>query len=81
MNDKYNALQRQALSFIILMGVVSLFSDMTYEGARSLTGPYLGLLGASAFVVGLVSGLGEFIGYALRLLTGIIADKTKITGS
>ncbi len=77
MNDKYNALQRQALSFIILMGVVSLFSDMTYEGARSLTGPYLGLLGASAFVVGLVSGLGEFIGYALRLLTGIIADKTK----
>lgn len=68
--------QRSAFQFIILMGLVSLFSDMTYEGARSLTGPYLGLLGASAFAVGLVAGLGEFIGYALRLLTGIMADKT-----
>jgi len=75
--NKYNEIQKQALTFIILMGVVSLFSDMTYEGARSLTGPYLGLLGASAFVVGLVSGLGEFIGYALRLLSGLWADKTR----
>jgi predicted MFS family arabinose efflux permease len=69
--------KKSALQFIILMGLVSLFSDMTYEGARSLTGPYLGLLGASAFVVGLVAGLGEFIGYALRLGTGIIADRTR----
>lgn len=76
-NEKNNQLAKRALQFIVLMGVVSLFSDMTYEGARSLTGPYLGLLGASAFVVGLVSGLGEFIGYALRLLTGILADRTR----
>ena len=69
--------QKGAFQFIILMGLVSLFSDMTYEGARSLTGPYLGLLGASAFIVGLVAGLGEFIGYALRLGTGIIADRTR----
>lgn len=66
-----------AFQFIILMGLVSLFSDMTYEGARSLTGPYLGLLGASAFIVGLVAGLGEFIGYTLRLATGVIADRTR----
>ncbi|MCR4395992.1 MAG: MFS transporter, partial [Candidatus Saccharicenans sp.] len=70
-------LRRQALNFIVLMGLVSLFSDMTYEGARSLTGPYLGLLGASAFVVGLVAGLGEFIGYGLRLVTGLLADRTR----
>lgn len=70
-------LKKQALSFIILMGLVSLFSDMTYEGARSLTGPYLGLLGASAFAVGLVAGLGEFIGYGLRLATGLLADRTR----
>ncbi len=70
-------LKKQALSFIILMGLVSLFSDMTYEGARSLTGPYLGLLGASAFIVGLVAGLGEFIGYGLRLATGLLADRTR----
>ncbi|MCR4410534.1 MAG: MFS transporter [Candidatus Saccharicenans sp.] len=70
-------LKKQALSFIVLMGLVSLFSDMTYEGARSLTGPYLGLLGASAFAVGLVAGLGEFIGYGLRLATGLLADRTR----
>lgn len=68
---------KSAFQFIILMGLVSLFSDMTYEGARSLTGPYLGLLGASAFIVGLVAGLGEFIGYALRLATGVMADRTR----
>ncbi|MCX7975275.1 MAG: MFS transporter [Candidatus Aminicenantes bacterium] len=69
--------KKGAFQFIVLMGLVSLFSDMTYEGARSLTGPYLGLLGASAFVVGLVAGLGEFIGYALRLATGVVADRTR----
>ncbi len=69
--------QRNAFLFIVSMGVVSLLSDMTHEGARSLTGPYLGLLGASAFTVGLVSGLGELIGYALRCLSGIIADRTR----
>ena len=57
--------------------MVSLFSDLTYEGARSIVGPYLLLLGASAATVGFVSGLGEFIGYALRLVTGFISDKTK----
>jgi MFS family permease len=65
------------LFFILLIGIVSLFADMTYEGARSITGPYLSLLGASAAAVGFVSGLGEFIGYGIRLLSGIVADKTK----
>ena len=66
-----------AFQFIILLGIVSLFGDITYEGARSVTGPYLATLGASAAIVGLVAGLGEFIGYALRLVSGYIADKTK----
>jgi hypothetical protein len=65
-----------ALRFIVLLGVVSLFADMTYEGARSVTGPYLGLLGASAAVVGFVAGFGEFLGYALRLLSGYLSDRT-----
>src|SRR5574339_339483 len=39
------------LSFIVLLGVVSLFADMTYEGARSATGPFLAMLGASALAV------------------------------
>jgi MFS family permease len=65
------------VSFIILLGIVSLFGDVTYEGARAVTGPYLYQLGASASVVGLVAGFGEFIGYALRLASGYIADRTR----
>lgn len=66
-----------AMKFVVLIGVVSLFSDCTYEGARSITGPYLALLGASASVVGVVAGFGELIGYALRLASGYLADKTR----
>ncbi len=61
---------RAALKFVILLGMVSLCADMTYEGARSITGPYLAVLGASGTVVGLVAGLGELIGYGLRLVGG-----------
>lgn len=66
-----------ALSFIILMGIVSLFSDMTHEGAASIMGAYLSLAGASAAAIGFVSGLGECIGYSLRLLSGWFTDRTK----
>ena len=65
-----------ALRFVILLGVVSLFADMTYEGARSVTGPYLAILGASGTIVGIVAGFGELIGYALRLVSGYISDRT-----
>ena len=66
-----------AIKFVVLIGVVSLFSDFTYEGARSITGPFLAVLGASATVVGVVAGFGELIGYALRLASGYFADKTR----
>jgi MFS family permease len=65
-----------AIRFIILLGVVSLFGDMTYEGARSIVGPYLATLGASATVVGVVAGFGELVGYSIRLLSGYIGDRT-----
>jgi MFS family permease len=68
--------KRTAYQFILMMGVVSLFGDIAYEGARGGTGPFLYTLGASAAMVGLVAGLGEFLGYALRLLTGHWADRT-----
>jgi MFS family permease len=69
--------KKQAFIFLLLLGLISLLSDFTHEGARSIYGPYLGLIGASAFVIALTAGLGEFIGQALRIVTGIIADKTK----
>jgi MFS family permease len=67
---------KRAMIFIVFMGLVSLFADMTYEGARSITGPFLAILGASGTIVGIVSGFGEWIGYSLRLLFGYASDKT-----
>ena len=67
----------EAMLFILLFGIVSLFSDMTHEGASSIRGAYLALIGASAGTIGFISGLGELIGYSMRLLFGKITDKTK----
>ncbi len=66
-----------ALVFILLFSVVSLLSDMTHEGAASIRGAYLSLLGASAATIGFVSGFGELVGYSLRFLFGKLADKSK----
>jgi len=66
-----------ALRLILYLGLVSMFGDIIYEGARSVNGPYLKVLAANAAVVGLVAGAGEFIGYALRLLTGYLSDRTR----
>ncbi|MEP6599569.1 MAG: MFS transporter [Actinomycetota bacterium] len=56
---------------------MSLFADMVYEGARSIIGPYLATLGASAALVGIVAGAGEFIGYGLRVLTGYLVQHSR----
>jgi MFS family permease len=67
---------RTALGFVLLFGAVNLFADFAYEGARSVGGPFLAMLGASGLIAGLVGGFGEFIGYALRLLSGRWADRS-----
>jgi MFS family permease len=71
-NTKANALR-----FVLLIGAMSYFADFVYEGARSVLGPYLLLLGASGAAVGFVSGLGELAGYGLRIVSGRLADKTR----
>ena len=63
-------LKKRAIGLIISFGLVSLFGDIVYEGARSVNGPYLKLLAVNAAALGVISGLGEFLGYALRLLSG-----------
>ena len=69
--------RRAALKFVLLIGVVSFFADFTYEGARSVTGPFMAVLGASGTVVGIVAGLGELLGYGLRLVSGRLSEKTQ----
>ncbi len=70
-------LRRTALGAVVAFGVVSLLADIVYEGARSIIGPFLSTLGASAAVVGFVAGIGELVGYGLRTFTGMIADRTR----
>jgi len=66
-----------ATKFVVLIGLISLFSDMTYEAARSINGSFLQILGTNGATVGIVAGLGELLGYGLRFISGYIADKTK----
>ena len=68
--------KQKALRFVISLGLVSLFADFTYEGGRSIVGPFLASLGASAFFAGAVAGFGEFLGYAIRLFSGRFVDRT-----
>lgn len=69
--------RRAAIRFIVCLGFVSLFADMTYEGAYSITGPFLKGLGATAIQVGFIAGFGEMIAASLRYFTGKFADRTR----
>ncbi|MFB3926147.1 MAG: MFS transporter [Syntrophales bacterium] len=73
---KNSAPDTRAFLFVVLVGAVSLFADMTYEGARSITGPFLGSLGATATIVGITAGMGELAGYGVRLVSGYLTDRT-----
>jgi MFS family permease len=66
---------RSAFRFVLIIGIANFFADFTYEGARGIIGPFLGSLGASATIVGLVAGFGELMGYGLRSVSGYFADK------
>ncbi|HTP28369.1 MAG TPA: MFS transporter [Anaeromyxobacteraceae bacterium] len=76
-NRRTDAHRGAALKFVLLIGCVSFFADFTYEGARSVTGPFLAVLGANATIVGIVAGMGELLGYTLRLVSGRLAEATQ----
>ena len=67
---------RVAFRFVLLIGILSFFADFTYEGSRSILGPFLATLQASGTIVGIVTGFGELLGYGLRLVSGRLADAT-----
>lgn len=70
------SVKSRALKFVLLIGIMSFFADFTYEGSRSIIGPYLALLGASALLIAVVTGFGELLGYSLRLVSGRLSDQT-----
>jgi MFS family permease len=69
--------RKAAIRFIVCLGAVSLFADMTYEGAYSIMGGFLKDLGATAAEVGIIAGLGEMIAASLRYFSGRLADRTR----
>ena len=69
--------RKRAIRFIVCLGIVSMFADITYEGARSVIGPFLHDLGASAAEVGIVAGIGEMLAASLRFFSGRFADRTR----
>jgi hypothetical protein len=69
-------IRRSAWRFILIVCLANLFADMTYEGARGVTGDFLGQLGANGTIVGIVAGGGELAVYAVRSISGAIADRT-----
>jgi predicted MFS family arabinose efflux permease len=71
-----NAVKARAFRFVLMIGVVSFFADFTYEGSRSIVGPYLENLGASATAVGIIAGFGELLGYGLRLVSARLSERT-----
>jgi len=75
-SERKTNLRAAALRFVVLIGIVSFFADFTYEGARSINGPFLAVLGASGAAVGIIAGFGELVGYGLRLVSGRLADRT-----
>jgi len=72
----YSTVRRRAIKFIVLVGIMSFFADFTYEGSRGIIGPYLGLLGAGATAIAIITGFGELLGYGIRLFSGRAADRT-----
>ncbi len=73
---KPSPMRSRAFKFVLLIGVMSFFADFTYEGSRGIIGPYLAFLGASALTVAVVTGFGELLGYAWRLVSGGLSDRT-----
>ena len=70
-------LKRSATRFVVLVGIMSLFADFTYEGSRSILGPYLGFFGLGGTAISVITGVGELVGYGLRPLSGRLADTSK----
>lgn len=68
--------KKNIINVVLLFGVISCFGDVIYEGARSANGQYFELLAVNAASLGTLYGVGEFLGYALRLVSGKISDKT-----
>ncbi|MGQ9506636.1 MAG: MFS transporter [Candidatus Bathycorpusculaceae bacterium] len=70
-------INKAAYMGILLLGIVSLIGDVVYEGSGGIIPDYLKFLGATGVIAGLVVGFGEFLGNALRLFSGLLADTTR----
>lgn len=67
--------KKKAVSNIVLLGLVSLFADMSTEMVYPLIPLYLtATLGASPAIVGVIEGIAESIASLLKVFSGYIGD-------
>ena len=60
---------------IIMLGVVSLFTDTATEMIYPLVPLYVAALGSGAILLGIIEGVAETTAAMLKLISGIISDK------
>jgi len=67
--------RKRAISNIVLIGLVSLFIDMSTEMVYPLIPLYLtAVLGATPAIVGLIEGIAESIASLLKVFSGYVGD-------
>ncbi len=61
---------------VIMLGLVSLFTDAATEMIYPLIPVYVAALGSGAVILGIIEGVAETTAAMLKLISGIISDKT-----
>jgi MFS family permease len=60
---------------VIMLGIVSLFTDAASEMIYPLVPVYIAALGSGAILLGVIEGVAETTASLLKLISGIISDK------
>ena len=60
---------------VIMLGIVSLFTDAASEMIYPLIPVYVAALGSGAVILGVIEGVAETTASLLKLISGIISDK------
>jgi len=67
--------QKRIPRVVIVLGIVSLFTDSASEMIYPLVPVYIAALGSGAILLGVIEGVAETTASMLKLISGIISDK------
>lgn len=75
-SDKFPGIVRKIPFTVIMIGLVSLFTDAASEMIYPLVPVYIALLGSGAILLGIIEGIAETTSSMLKLVIGVLSDKT-----